>query len=171
MTAAEQAIQIKQLVSMGDVLARYGLEVNSKGFMKCPFHAGGNEKTPSFQLRKNNTFKCFGCDANGSVIDFVMRMEGCSFKQAIEKLDYSTLTFTEKRHLKECRRKIDEEKRKKLQNKNEYHALLDEWIRLDINKRKYKPLSLDEEPQPLFIEALQKLANQGYLLDCFTKEW
>jgi len=50
----------------------------------CPFH---NEKTPSFTLNEEKGFyHCFGCQANGSVIDFVMETEGLSFREAVEQL-------------------------------------------------------------------------------------
>ncbi|MGE0737235.1 MAG: DNA primase [Alphaproteobacteria bacterium] len=61
-------------------LARRGRE-----FMGlCPFH---NEKTPSFTVNdEKGFFHCFGCGAHGDVIGFVMRTDGMSFPEAIEKL-------------------------------------------------------------------------------------
>jgi len=50
----------------------------------CPFH---NEKTPSFSVNEDKGFfHCFGCGEHGSVIDFVMKTEGLSFPDAVEKL-------------------------------------------------------------------------------------
>ena len=50
----------------------------------CPFH---NEKTPSFTVNnEKGFFHCFGCGAHGDVIGFVMRDEGLSFPEAVEKL-------------------------------------------------------------------------------------
>jgi len=50
----------------------------------CPFH---KEKTPSFfvnpQLR---IFKCFGCGESGNIFSFLMKYEGISFHQAVERL-------------------------------------------------------------------------------------
>ena len=50
----------------------------------CPFH---KEKTPSFTVNEEKGFyHCFGCQAHGSVFDFVMETEGLSFPEAVEKL-------------------------------------------------------------------------------------
>jgi DNA primase len=50
----------------------------------CPFH---NEKTPSFTINdKKGFFHCFGCGAHGDVVGFVMKTEGLSFPEAVERL-------------------------------------------------------------------------------------
>ncbi|MCS7236580.1 MAG: DNA primase [Armatimonadota bacterium] len=50
----------------------------------CPFHS---EKTPSFTVdRDRGLFYCFGCGAGGDVFEFVMRMHGLSFPEAIREL-------------------------------------------------------------------------------------
>jgi DNA primase len=47
----------------------------------CPFHS---EKTPSFNVHQTKgIYKCFGCGAGGSIFDFIMRIEGCSFPEAV----------------------------------------------------------------------------------------
>lgn len=50
---------------------------------KCPFH---QEDSPSFFVYPNNTFHCFGCQEHGSSIDFVMKLEGISFVDAVRRL-------------------------------------------------------------------------------------
>jgi DNA primase len=50
----------------------------------CPFH---NEKTPSFTVNdEKGFFHCFGCGAHGDAVGFVMKTEGLSFPEAVEKL-------------------------------------------------------------------------------------
>ncbi len=50
----------------------------------CPFH---NEKTPSFTVsEEKGFFHCFGCGAHGDVIGYVMRADGLSFPEAVERL-------------------------------------------------------------------------------------
>jgi hypothetical protein len=51
----------------------------------CPFH---DEKTPSFTVYpKKGFFICYGCQAAGDTIAFVMRRQGLDFKAAIELLE------------------------------------------------------------------------------------
>ncbi|WIM12768.1 MAG: DNA primase DnaG [Enhydrobacter sp.] len=50
----------------------------------CPFH---NEKTPSFTVNdRKGFFHCFGCGEHGDAVGFVMKTEGLSFPEAVEKL-------------------------------------------------------------------------------------
>ena len=54
---------------------------------RCPFHGGGQEKTPSFKVDPDlKMYHCFGCDKGGSVIGFVMEMEKLSYPEAIKSL-------------------------------------------------------------------------------------
>jgi hypothetical protein len=53
-----------------------------RGMALCPFHG---DKSPSLGI-KNNRYNCFACGAKGSVIDFVMKMDGISFKEAVNYL-------------------------------------------------------------------------------------
>jgi DNA primase len=50
----------------------------------CPFHS---EKTPSFYVHPaRQFFHCFGCQASGDVIQFVMQLEGRTFPEALRTL-------------------------------------------------------------------------------------
>ncbi|MFH1540334.1 MAG: DNA primase [Elusimicrobiota bacterium] len=51
---------------------------------RCPFH---NEKTPSFMVSpQKQIFHCFGCNAGGNAISFVMKIEELTYPEAICKL-------------------------------------------------------------------------------------
>ncbi|MFN7924457.1 MAG: DNA primase [Bryobacteraceae bacterium] len=82
----ELASQIKSQVDIVRVIGEYvrlqKAGVNHKGL--CPFH---QEKTPSFNVRGDRQyFHCFGCQKGGSVIDFVMELEGLTFWEACKQL-------------------------------------------------------------------------------------
>lgn len=49
----------------------------------CPFHG---DNGPSFFIYNNNTFHCFGCQANGSAIDFYMKLYNVNFFDAVKAL-------------------------------------------------------------------------------------
>jgi len=78
---------VKQNVSLLRLAEAQGHELKKEGkdyVMCCPFH---EEETASMKITpSNNLFHCFGCDEGGSVIDWVMKTQGVSFRHAVEIL-------------------------------------------------------------------------------------
>ncbi|MEK9754094.1 MAG: DNA primase [Rhodospirillaceae bacterium] len=78
--------ELRARVGIADVVGRR-VKLTRKGREHsglCPFH---KEKTPSFTVNEEKGFyHCFGCQAHGSVFDFVMETEGLTFPEAVEKL-------------------------------------------------------------------------------------
>ena len=69
--------------SQGCELGRAGPDVWTKN-NRCPFH---EEENGSFGVNMfTGQFKCFGCDAKGSVFDFHMRKHGVDFKTSLKQL-------------------------------------------------------------------------------------
>ena len=72
-----------RLVNIATIIEPY-VELRSKGrdlWGLCPFH---NEKSPSFKVdAEKGFFKCFGCDAKGDGITFIMRKLGFSYQDAV----------------------------------------------------------------------------------------
>lgn len=76
--------QVKSLVTVQRAAEFYGYHPNRMGYICCPFH---NEKTASLKLFPDGGWKCFGCGAGGSVIDFVMKLYDIPFRQAILRIN------------------------------------------------------------------------------------
>jgi len=65
--------EIKQRLTIQTVLNHYGLEADKNGMLNCPFH---KEEQASLKVYTGtNTFNCFGCGANGDVIEFIQKKE------------------------------------------------------------------------------------------------
>jgi len=72
-------------VNLADVIADY-IPIKKKGvrfFAKCPFH---NESDESFCINSEGYYHCFGCQASGNAITFIMQYESVSFMEAIKIL-------------------------------------------------------------------------------------
>src|SRR5665647_2689336 len=73
------------------VVAASGVELTQRGqgFMGCcPFH---DDSTPSLSVGGvPDRFHCFGCGAGGDVIEYVHRLTGLSFTDAVQALESGT---------------------------------------------------------------------------------
>jgi len=82
-----QLKQLKTNISLIRLIQSQGFDLKKQGkdhIMNCPFH---NDKTPSLKISESkNVFNCFGCDAKGTVIDWVIKTQGVSFRHACEIL-------------------------------------------------------------------------------------
>lgn len=79
--------ELRARISLSDVVGRKVVLKRRSGAEYaglCPFH---NEKTPSFTVNdKKGFYHCFGCGEHGDAIGFVMKTEGLSFPDSVEKL-------------------------------------------------------------------------------------
>tara|TARA_B110000091_G_scaffold64073_1_gene70468 strand:- start:2963 stop:4867 length:1905 start_codon:yes stop_codon:yes gene_type:complete len=70
-----------------DVVGSYLADLKKKGtnyWACCPFH---NEKTPSFSVSPTKgIYKCFGCGEGGNSVNFVMKLGGFSYPEALREL-------------------------------------------------------------------------------------
>ena len=157
---------VKQSVTTRQAAEHFGIRVGRNGMCVCPFHA---DKNPSMKVDRR--FHCFGCQADGDVIDFVSRLEAVSPKEAALMLaqDFS-IPYEDKespgrsRPKRQPRQESPEQQFKSMERYcfrvlSDYHNLLRRW------KRDYAPKGPEEEWNPLFVEALQKQDYVDYLLD------
>ncbi|MCD7957253.1 MAG: CHC2 zinc finger domain-containing protein [Lachnospiraceae bacterium] len=161
---------VKQSVTTRQAAELYGIKVNRNGMACCPFH---NDRHPSMKVDRR--FHCFGCQADGSVIDFTAALFGLTVKEAAEKLAADFNVSYDRRGqpprarpaepVRSVRRKLSEKERfqqaerKCFRVYSDYLHLLRQW------RSEYAPKPDDEEWHPLFVEALEQQTYVEYLLD------
>jgi DNA primase len=82
----DQVDEVRQKTDIVQLISQYlSLKKSGRNFKAlCPFHS---EKIPSFMVSpERQIFKCFGCGAGGDVFQFLMRMEGMEFGEALRTL-------------------------------------------------------------------------------------
>ena len=155
---------VKQSVTAREAAELYGIAVGRGGMACCPFH---DDRHPSMKV--DARFHCFGCGADGDVIDFTARFYDLSPKEAAEKLaqDFG-LSYDSKAPPRRSyvRQKSEAQVRKEKREHGwrvltGYYHLLRKW------EADYSPKTPDEDPHPRFLEAVQKKNYMGYLLDTF----
>ena len=155
---------VKQSVTAREAAELYGIAVGRGGMACCPFH---DERHPSMKV--DTRFHCFGCGADGDVIDFTARLYDLSPKEAAEKLaqDFG-LAYDSKAPIR--RNYVRQKSEVQLRKENREHAwrvLADYYHLLRKWEADYSPKTPDEDPHPRFLEAVQKKDYMGYLLDTF----
>ncbi len=78
---------VREKARIDDVVSQYVTLKNAGGGSQkglCPFH---DEKSPSFNVNPSRGFyHCFGCNESGDVISFLMKIDGLSFTETVERL-------------------------------------------------------------------------------------
>ena len=155
---------VKQSVTAREAAEHYGIAVGRGGMACCPFH---DDRHPSMKV--DTRFHCFGCGADGDVIDFTARLYDLSPKEAAEKLaldfglSYDNKAPPRRRYVRQKTeaQKLKEKREHGWRVLTDYYHLLRKW------ETDYSPKTPDEDPHPRFMEAIQKKDYMGYLLDTF----
>ena len=156
---------VKQSVTTRQAAERYGIHVGRNGMACCPFH---NDKTPSMKLDRR--YHCFGCGADGDVIDFAAALYGLGKKEAAVQLaqdfglSYEDWKPPGKAKKPKPRQKSPEEQFQEAKNRC-FRILADYLHLLRVWRKEYAPHSPEEVFHPRFVEALQKQDHVEYLLD------
>ena len=158
---------VKQSVSTKEAAEFYGIKVSRTGMACCPFH---DDKNPSMKV--DQRFHCFGCGADGDVIDFTAKLFNLSPKEAAEKLAqdfgliYDSQAPPRRRYVRQKTeaQKFREDRQRCYRVLSDYYYLLKKW------EADRSPRTPEEEPHPRFVEAIQKKTYVEYLLDLFLYE-
>ena len=159
---------VKQSVTVREAAQMYGIEVNRSGMACCPFH---DDKNPSLRLNEEY-FYCFGCGATGDVIDFTARLYNLSPKEAAEKLaqDFGLAYDSQAPPRRRYFRQKTEAQKFKEDRDHAFRVLADYFHLLRKWETDYSPKTPEENPDPRFMEAIQKKDYMGYLLDFFLED-
>ena len=158
---------VKQSVSTREAAEFYGIKVRRNGMACCPFH---DDKNPSMKV--DQRFHCFGCGADGDVIDFIAKLFDLSPKEAAEKLAqdfgliYDSQAPPRRRYVRQKTeaQKFREDRQQCYRVLSDYYYLLKKW------EADHSPRTPEEKPHPRFVEAIHKKIYVEYLLDLFLYE-
>ena len=158
---------VKQSVTVREAAELYGIAVGRGGMACCPFH---DDRHPSMKV--DTRFHCFGCGADGDVIDFTARLYDLSPKGAAEKLAqdfglaYDSKAPPRRRYIRQRSegQKFRENRDHAFRVLADYYHLLRKW------ETDYSPKTPEENPHPRFMEAIQRKDYIGYLLDFFLED-
>ena len=155
---------VKQSVTVREAAELYGIAVGRGGMACCPFH---DDRHPSMKVDTRS--HCFGCGADGDVIDFTARLYGLSPKEAAEKLaqDFGLAYDSKAPPRRNYVRQKSEAQARKEKREHGWRVLTDYYHLLRKWEADYSPKTPDEDPHPRFLEAIQKKDYMGYLLDTF----
>ena len=153
---------VKESVTTREAAEMYGIEVKHGGMACCPFH---DDRHPSMKVDRR--FHCFGCGADGDVIDFTARLYNLTPKEAAEKLaqDFGLAYDSQAPPRRNYVRQKSEAQKLKEKREHGWRVLTDYYHLLRKWETDYSPKTPDEDPHPRFMEAIQKKDYTGYLLD------
>ena len=152
---------VKSTVTPRMAAEQFGLNVSRNGMVCCPFH---DDRHPSMKLYHDH-FHCFGCQANGDVIEFTSKLFGITALEAAQKLraDFgvqgdkpSILT-----KLNLYRTQADNE-RLCFRVLRAYLQILQDW------KVRFSPQTPEDDPDDRFVEACHMLECTQYMVDQLT---
>lgn len=155
--------KVKSNVTTLQAAERYGLRVKHGGMCRCPFH---NDKNPSMKI--DTRFHCFGCQADGDVIDFTSRLFNLTPMAAAQKLadDFGIQHDRNQKNAQVKKQRTVSDQDVFLhkvsycyQELASYRNLLVQW------QQQYAPQNPDEEPHPRFMEVIRNLEMVEYDLD------
>ena len=162
---------VKDGVSTRQVAEYYGLKVNGNGMACCPFH---NDKTPSMKV--DHRYHCFGCQADGDVIDYVSNLYGMGKRDAAVKIaeDFG-ITYDKWKPQDRTGRAarpakvIPIHKQYQVAKMHFWRVITDYYHMLCDWRERYAPANLEQEWDDRFVEALQNITQLEYVMDTFLE--
>lgn len=161
---------VKEEIRTDDAARHYGIKIGKGGMACCPFH---NDKDPSMKI--DCRFHCFGCGADGDVIDFTARFFKISSLDAALRLaeDFGIPYKKQLQPGRKLKRKTrgSPPDRKTVTERclatqaRFFHVLADYYHLLISWKETEAPSGPGDEWSDHFCEALMELSMVEFLMD------
>ena len=171
LTWEDVADEIHRTVTMHEAVRFYLPNADTRYHrIQCPIHNGVNK---NFSYTEHG-YRCFVCGASGDVIAFVK--EVCELSTRADAMKRINLDFrlglpiggeispAEEKVLQARREAAREKERKHQEWEDGYHALIDEYCRLD------KQRLFCEVGSAEWQEAVKNIDRVAYEIDCYPKE-
>ncbi len=155
--------KVRSSANIVDVVSEY-VALKRKGHKHwgcCPFHG---EKTPSFTVDADKKFfYCFGCNEGGDIFKFIMKIENCTFPEAVKLLAAKQGIAVPEYHRSPEEQKREEEKKELV----DINALANRFFIACLTKTDYgkNPLRYLEE-RGITTEIIERFGI-GYALDSY----
>lgn len=169
----DYANEIKDRLTMPQILDYYGFNINRSNRIPCPFHNGKDENCGV----KEKYIHCFVCGESADAIKFVQHYFGLDFGSAVAKLndDFgiglpigARISLRQRREMEQRRLDLEAVKERRQAELDRldsaYWAAFDRWKKYDTNRREYSPKSATEDLHPLFVEAILNIKNAEFEL-------
>ena len=145
---------VKQNITTRQAAEAYGFRPNRSSMICCPFHA---DRNPSMKV--DSRFHCFGCGADGDVIDFAAKLFQLSLRQAAEKLAADFGLSVNPIFPPQYPKIVEYKSQNQIQTLYECRAILADW------RIQFAPSSAEEELHPCFVASLHHTAYIQYLIE------
>ena len=163
--------EVKQRLTIRQVVEYYGYKVNRANQFICPFH---NDHKPSASI-KNDYFNCFVCGAGGDLITFTAKLHGLSNINACKKLvsDFGLNIATEpqaqadrlKADRERAKRQAELKRQKEIRNLIQHTGL----VLASYHCYLWQGKQLYPYEHIRHTRALQELTQAQYYLECYDQ--
>ena len=161
--------QLLSILTMQDILIKYGIKTERNGMFHCPFH--GEDKHSSAKCYKDS-FYCYTCNRHGDFIQFVQYLYNLNFQEAMNKivedfnLPIKTTGNYDRNKILEIQRQRELENQKKekerltfiklCKRKDLYNRIVEKWKK-QINYENWEDMQY----------AISYLENKANLLEIY----
>ena len=145
---------VKRNITTRQAAEAYGFRPNRSSMICCPFHT---DRNPSMKV--DSRFHCFGCGADGDVIDFTAKWVQLSLRREAEKLVADFGLSRNPVCPLQYPKIVEYKSQNPIQTLYECSAILADW------RIRFVPKLSEEELHPCFVASLHYTDYIQYLIE------